>query len=390
MAGRRRKLGRILRGALTERPLDPALVSSLDAEDQDELVEAARYHRVVGFVYQALKDVDGLGPGTLERLERFHRQALATHLHVLAALRRTAQALEPLGDDWLTVKGPVLGELAYGRPGLRLYQDLDLVIPRARFAEGIGLLERAGFELVDRNWNLLRRLMIGELVVAAPRSPELDVHWDVRYDRELRRAISISTEELAARGRTVEVGGIPVRTFDPTDTLVFLAMHGSKQGGDKLIWLKDIERSIANDPPEWDAVVSRSRAGGVQLVVGSMLLRARTTAAAAVPGEVLRALLPSGSWRATFSGLDRLVPAERSSGFGTPATLLVRSMRRDVGSTLSTAGKGLAHRAARLVKTGALRRDTAQDDPDDPASRAFPTGAPNARERYLEEVLREP
>lgn len=388
MDSRKRQLGRILRASLAERSLDPSELEGL--ADQAALVEAARYHRVVGFVYQALKDVDGVDPETLQRLERFYRQALAIHLHVLALLRRTAQALEPLGGDWLVVKGPVLGELAYHRPGLRLYQDLDLVIPRARFAEALELLEGAGFSLVDHNWNLLRRLMIGELVVAAPRSPEIDVHWDVRYDRELRRSIAISTEELVERARTVQVGGLPVRTFDPADTLVFLAMHGSKQGGDKLIWLKDIERSIANDTPDWDAVVGRARAGGVQLVVGSMLLRARATVAAAVPDEALRALLPSGTWRRTFSGLERLFPAERSSGFGTPTTLLVRSMRRDVGSTLATAGKGLSHRTARLVRTGALRRDTAQDDPDDPASRAFATGPPDSRERYLEELLREP
>jgi hypothetical protein len=388
MAGSKRKIGRILRASLAERPVEPSELEGL--HDQPALVEAARYHRVVGFVYQALKDVDGVEPATLERLERFQRQALAIHLHVLAVLRRTAQALEPLGGDWLVVKGPVLGELAYHRPGLRLYQDLDLVIPRARFAEALERLEDAGFSLVDHNWNLLRRLMVGELVVAAPRSPEIDVHWDVRYDRELRRAIAISTEELAERARTVQVAGLPVRTFDPADTLVFLAMHGSKQGGDKLIWLKDIERTIANDTPDWDAVVERARAGGVQLVVGSMLVRARATVAAAVPDEALRGLLPSGTWRRTFSGLERLFPAERSSGFGTPATLLVRSMRRNVGSTLATAGKGLGHRTVRLVRTGALRRDTAQDDPDDPASRAFATGPPDSRERYLEEMLREP
>lgn len=384
---RRRRLGRILRASLSGRAIDSG---DLAAVDQGELVEAARYHRVVGFVHDALKGTEGLRPEALERLDRLHRQALATHLHVLAVLRRSAAALEPLNGEWLVVKGPVLGELAYGKAGLRLYQDLDLVIPRGRFAEAIGLLESAGFELVDRNWNLLRRLLIGELVVAAPRTPELDVHWDVRYDRELRRAISISTEELVDRARTVEIGGLPVRTFDAADTLVFLAMHGSKQGGDRLIWLKDIERSIVNDPPDWEAVVARARAGGVHLVVGSMLLRSRATVGAAVPGDVLRELLPSGVWRGTFGGLERLFPAERSSGFGTPATLLVRSMREDVRSTLATAGKGLGYRAARLVRTGALRRDTAQDDPDDPASRAFPTGPPDARERYLAEILREP
>ena len=389
MPGRSGRLGEIIRASL-EGGLDPGDVAGLSPEDLAGLVEAARYHRVVGFVYHALKDVAGADPGAVARLERFYRQALAVHLHVLGTLRRVADALGPLDGDWLVVKGPVLAQLAYRRPGLRLYQDLDLVIPRRRFADAIERLEAAQFSLVDRNWELLRRLMIGELVVAAPRSPEVDVHWDIRYDRELRRSITISTDALVERARTVEVGGAPVRTFDPADTLIFLAMHGSKQGGDRLIWLKDIERSIANDPPDWNEVVERATSGGVQLVVGSMLLRARTTVAAAVPDDALQALLPSRTWRRAFAGLERFFPVERSSGFGTPTTLLVRSMRRDVRSTLATAAKGLGHRTGRLVRTGALRRDAAQDDPDDPASRAFPTGPPDARERYLEELLREP
>lgn len=389
MPGRSARLGRIIRASL-EGSVDPGDLAGLSPEDQAALVEAARYHRVVGFVYQALKDVAGADPGAVARLERFYRQALAVHLHVLGTLRRVADALGPLDGDWLVVKGPTLAQLAYRRPGLRLYQDLDLVIPRRRFADAIERLEAAQFSLVDRNWDLLRRLMIGELVVAAPRSPEVDVHWDIRYDRELRRSITISTDALVERARTVDVGGATVRTFDPADTLIFLAMHGSKQGGDRLIWLKDIERSIANDPADWNEVVERARSGGVQLVVGSMLLRARTTVSAAVPDETLRALLPSRTWRRAFAGLERFFPVERSSGFGTPTTLLVRSMRQDVRSTLATAAKGLGHRTGRLVRTGALRRDAAQDDPDDPASRAFPTGPPDSRERYLEELLREP
>lgn len=381
-------IGRILRESLADG--DRADLSRLVAgADLSGLVEAARYHRVVGFVYRALKDVDGVDAATMSRLERFYRQAVAVHLHVLAVLRRVHEVLEPLGDSWLVVKGPVVSELGYRQAGLRLYQDLDLVVRRDRFAEAIAVLEAGGFSLVDRNWDLLRRLMIGELVVAALPGPEVDVHWDVRYDSEIRRAVGISTEALVDRSRPVVVNGIPVRTFDPTDTLIFLAMHGSKQGGDKLIWLKDIERSIVNDPPDWDELVGRSTSAGVRLFVGTMLLRARRTVAAPVPDAVLAALLPR-PWRATVSALDRAFPPEGSKGFGTPATLAVRSMRGNVRSTLATAAAGAIYRGRRLVLTGALRRDVAQDDPDDPASRAFPTGPPDSRERYLEEMMREP
>lgn len=371
--GRRRAVAELARG----RPLPG-------------LVDAARYHRVVGFAYQAVKGVEGVDPETVRRLERWYRQALAVHLHVLGTLKRTRAALEPKGVPWVVVKGPALTELAYRKPGLRLYQDLDLIIPRHAFAEGLEALEAAGFSLVDRNWDLIRGQMIGELVVASPGGPELDVHWDVRYDSEIRRAVGISTDDLVSRSRPFEVGGIQARTFDPEDTIIYLAMHACKQGGERLIWLKDIERSTANDPPAWDVVVERALETRVNLLVGSMLLRSRQALGAEVPQDVLDRLLPRGPWRGLLGTLDRAFPPERSRGFGSPATLVVRSTRGEVGSTLATAGRGLVHRAGRLVRERALRRDTAQDDPDDSASRAFPTGAPDSRDRYLEEILREP
>lgn len=390
MPGQGKRIASILREAIAEQPDAIELRRLVAGADLSGLVEAARYHRVAGLVHRALRDVDGVDDDVRARLERFHRQGLAAHLHVLGALRRVSAALEPLGDSWLVVKGPVLAELAYGQAGFRLYQDLDLIVPRGSFEKTLKLLEGDGFEFVDRNWNLIRRLMIGELVMGAPAGPEIDIHWDVRYDRTVRRAISISVEELVARARHVTVNGVPVRTLDSSDTLVFLTLHGTKEGGDKLIWLKDIERSIANDPPSWEAVVERSAASGIELFVGAMLLRARRTVGADVPSGVLQELVGNRAWRATLAGLDGLFPPERSSGFGTPATLVVRSTRRTIPATLAASAQGFGSRVKRLALTGARRRDAAQDDPNDPASRAFPTGAPDSRDRYLEEMLREP
>lgn len=390
MRGHSKPIARILRVSLSESPDRERLARLVAGVDLSTLVEAARYHRVIGLVHRALRGVPGVDDDVRARLDRFHRQGLVAHLHVLATLRRVSDALDPAVGPWLVVKGPVLVELAYRQAGLRLYQDLDLVIPRASFAGSLERLETNGFELVDRNWDLIRRLMIGELVAAHEGGVELDIHWDIRYDREIRRAISISTEELTARSRTVTVNGIPTRTLDATDTLLFLAFHATKQGGDKLIWLKDLERTIANDPPSWPDLVERSRASGLELFVGAMLLRAKRTAGAAVPEEALNELLAKRAWRVMLAALDRAFPPERSDGFGTPATLVVRSMRPDVKSTLVTASSGFRNRVRRLLATGAARRDEGQDDPDDPASRAFATGEPGSRERYLEEVMQEP
>lgn len=388
--GQAARLGRILRACLSEdhESRQDQLSRLVRGAHQAGLVEAARYHRVVGLAYQALKDVEGVDAETLSKLASFHRQGLLGHLRVTAAVKQVHEALDPVGVPWLVVKGPVLVEVAYRRPGLRLYHDLDLLVAREAFADAIAALEGAGFRLVDRNWDLLRRHMIGELVVSSRHGPEVDVHWDVLYDREIRRLLPIPVNDLFRRAQPVRVGEVSVRRLDPTDTLIHLSMHACKQGGDRLVWLKDIERSIANDPPDWEAVVTRSMEWRVNLFVGAMVARAQAALGAAVPAEILRRLLPNRGWRATLAALDRLFPPQRSTGLGTPATLAVRATRPEVSSTLANAGAGLANRAIRLVRAGGLARDAAQDDPESPASRAFPTGGERGRQLYLEEVTR--
>jgi Uncharacterised nucleotidyltransferase len=377
----------LLEDAETRRRRLAGLVAGVDRE---RLLDAARYHRVIGYAYRALREIDGVDPGLIAALAALDRQGLQAHLRVLGALKRAGEPLDRLAIPWLVVKGPALTETAYKRAGLRLYYDLDLVVPRESFASVLEALEGEGFFLIDRNWDLIRRHMIGELVLSRQEGPEIDVHWDFLYDRKLRREVRMPFDELNARGRPISIGGVAARTLDSTDTLISIALHACKQGGDRLIWLKDVERTVANDPPEWAAVVERSLAWRVNLFVGGMLLRSQRVLGAAVPDDVVRELLPSRAWRATLAGLDRLFPPERSAGFGTPATLVVRSTRGDLPSTLATSAEGLLNRAKRLLRGGALRRDAAQDDPDDPASRAFPTGAPGSRERYLEEVMLEP
>lgn len=387
-----RRTGRILRACLAEQDGTGSrdeLAALAAGSDLSGLPDAARYHRVIGYAYQALKEVNGVDSQTVSLLGGLYRQGRLGRLRVVGALDRARAVLEPLGVPWLVVKGPVLDEVVYRRPGLRLYHDLDLVVPRSSFAETLEALEASGFGVVDRNWDLMRRLMIGEVVLSLRGGPELDLHWDLLYDREFRRILRVPVDELVARARVVEVGGEPVRTLDPVDTLVHLAMHACKQGGDRLVWLKDIERSIATEAPDWADVVGRSTEWRVQLFVGTMLARARRTVSAQVPDEVLRALLPNRAWRSVLTTLDRVFPAERSTGFGTPATLVVRATRPDVRSTLVTAVGGVARRGGRLLR-GRSTRDEAQDDPEDPASRAFPTGGDEGRSLYLREILDEP
>ena len=389
----RARLGALLRACVTEhdwsKPVGRA-VELARAVDGERLVAAARHHRVVGFVQRSLEGAAAIENATAARLWALYAHGMEREKRVLDDLRTVREALDGLGVPWLVVKGPVLTDVVYRRPGLRLYNDLDLLVPRKVFAQTVGGLEEAGFRVFDRNWQLIRREVAGEVHLTRGPGAGVDLHWHLLYDKGLRHSFPIPMEELVDRARAVIVDGHPTLTLDPADTLLHLGLHAGLEGGDRLLWLKDLERAVVSDPPDWDDVVRRARDWRVNLMVGAMLARARVTMSAPVPPSVLADLVPNGGWRRFLLLADRLFPPERSTGRGNPATLAVRASRATVPATAANMLHGMGARFDNLVRTGSLRRHDVRQMADDPGSVLYPAGGEPDREAYLLALDHEP
>ena len=106
---------------------------------------------------------------------------------------------------------------------------------------------------------LAEQMLAGQIGLSTP-AVSIDLHWDLFYSQR-DRAVRSPSEELIARSRMVDAAGLRLPTFDAPDTLITLAGHAARSGGHRLLWLKDIERTIAVDRPDFDEVVRRSRYG---------------------------------------------------------------------------------------------------------------------------------
>ena len=137
------------------------------------------------------------------------------------------------------MKGPVLAEHCYPAAELRTYEDLDLLVRPRDFEVTIDALEHAGFDLVDRNWALIRDERRAQLHLRLPMGTIADVHWHLLNRGSVRRAFAVPTDELFARSRTLDVAGTTVSTLGRVDTLLHLCLHATLSGGDRLIWSKD-------------------------------------------------------------------------------------------------------------------------------------------------------
>lgn len=364
----------------------PPGVAGLAARAGPERVAtAAAFHGVTGCVHHSLAPV--VDPERFVSLVDGYRQDVDRHVRALGDLSVLAPALDGLGVRWLVVKGPVLAELHYTRPDRRSYTDLDVLVPSGDVGPVLEAVEAAGGHLLDRNWRLLRELEVGELLVRLRHGTLLDLHWHLFNDVAVRRTVAASTGDLLDRSRQVRLAGTPVATLDPTDTLVHLGAHATLSGGHRLVWLKDLDRFIASEAPDWEAVVVRARAWGVGPAVGLAVDRARRILGVRVPAGVPEALAGGRAVLAAGAAADALSPPARSSGRRSVGRIVSRSARADAGATVAEFGRRA--RAALVSRDRFSLDPPATDmDPANPRSPRHDAG-PEERRAFLGAIASE-
>jgi hypothetical protein len=340
---------------VAERPVEERrhLLAAFASDGMPDLLAHASRHRVLPFVARSIDATAVAVPDDIGSwVTRTRARWAATHLLVLADLSGAANVLRSENIPFLVVKGPVLSEHAYPSSDLRMYGDLDVLVPPARFGHAVAVLRAAGATLIDRNWTLARAEVRGQLHLQLPLGTVADTHWHLVNRVSVRRGFSIRTESLFNRAREVTVGAGPVPTLNPVDMLLHLCLHTSLSGGNRLIWLKDIERAIATDRPGWDAVVERAHRWRAGRSAGIALARSRRTLGTSVPDDVLDALFRSRTWRKVGDVLDRRFPTETATDTTTLATYWAELTRDTAWST----GRALAVRSAKRIRSTAHGR----------------------------------
>ena len=336
-----------------------------------DLLHAAAYHAVSGFVFKSLVNRDLLTESAIAELRRRYDGALRHHLKVTWELRRLAPVLDGSRAFWAVVKGPALVELVYGDGGLRSYADIDVVVEPGAFDRVLDALGEADLHPQDRNWRAIRRSMLGELHYALPGGTPLDLHWHLV--NMYRGRMSIPTHQLVARAVRVPLGGVEAPTLEATDALLHLTLHGTLSGGDRLLWIKDVATSATVRPPDWDELVRRAVAWRVEAPAGFMLMRAKQTLSAPIPDGVPERLL-GGGYRALTAVVDWLSPWQQAEG------------RLTSGSLLMTRSMGLGLRGAAAWLVGRTLRHF---DPREPerSSTFSPAGGPAERDAFVRAVV---
>lgn len=308
----------------------PSLASLVAGCDPGQLSDLAIAEGLAGPAYVKLGVL--LPPGPSARLATEARQDAARHVAYLGLLRKFAAALDQAKVTWVALKGPVLAEVSYQGVS-RGYSDLDLMVHPRQLRAAVGALESAGAILAEPAWPPIVNGAKGQLTMAVHGLPMVDLHWHLVYLRSARERWAIPTEDLLQRRQRARLQDVEAWSLDRHDFVAHLALHASFGAAQQLRRLLDIERTVANSPPDWAVLVERCRAWRVGLPVSVMLNRARQSLGAAVPPEVIAELAGGRPSRLLVRRLGDWNPAGRMPGGRSLQNGLTRSLRDGLAAT---------------------------------------------------------
>jgi hypothetical protein len=323
-----------------------------------ELVAAARFHRVAPLVHAAHRDV---APHVADLFQADRLRAITGHLQACAALQRLG---EVLGDTpWVTFKGAVFSEHAHPVPGIRSYNDVDVLVDPASLREVSRRLLAAGWRVVDYQDMLRNQSVPGEMHWASPSGALMDLHWSMVNMASRRRLFDVPTAELLQRRVPVRLGTESAWTLAPSDALVHACLHAGLAGANKLVYLVDVDR-LSRSAVDWDEVASRSREWRAQAQVALVLERAHRVLGTPVPPDFASRARVSRSVRRLGVLADHVAPVARGRSNAGVGKFVARAARASGTATAGAFGRhasrGLLDRARGPRKERAGRLDADQ------------------------------
>jgi hypothetical protein len=254
------------------------------------VLETTRAQRVAALCYPALQELAG-GEAPADVMAAFRAEAMTTtarNLRLIARLTGITGRAEAEELALVPYKGAVLGEMAYGNPGLREFVDLDFILRHRDLGAAWKLLEALGYEARNPELTAPGAAVPGEYVFL---SAEKDLLVELHTELTLRHfPTPPDLEPLLAGREAVELAGRRVLTFSREDTLTLLAVHGAKDFWAQLLWICDIARLVETPGFDWEKAMGRADAMDCRRMVNVGILLAHRVMGAAIPaGELARA-----------------------------------------------------------------------------------------------------
>lgn len=243
------------------------------AIDWDRFVALVDRHRVAAMAFDALSGLRGAMPDAAHAALRTRSIRDRAHaLRAIAILDMVQTRLGEAGIAAVSVKGPTLGQIAFGDATIRQCRDIDFLIPPDRVEDVVQVMRGAAFHVVEPDdiddparLALWRRLKKDMSLIHRPSGVLVELHWRLNNNPHLL------PDAATASRRRVRIGAIDAVTLGDDDLLLYLCVHGSKHQWFRLKWLADVYAILAQGGPDARArMAAHARAHGLGRVAQHM------------------------------------------------------------------------------------------------------------------------
>ncbi len=226
------------------------------AVDWESFLELASWHTLGPFLHWNSSDLDwSCPPEVTGKLREMFRANSLRNLFLTGELAKLMSRFEELGIPVIAYKGPLLGSY-YGNPGVREFQDLDLLIHKKDLSRVDRMLEETGLRASEQRLAFARAFDFELTYETEEQGLSVDLHWSLmpRF-----YALPDAAERVWDRSVIAQLAGRNIRTLQCEDTVLFLCAHGTKHTWESLGWICDVALIVRAHPElDWEALFLRA------------------------------------------------------------------------------------------------------------------------------------
>lgn len=259
-----------------------------ERQDLEELDAAS--HRILPLLAERLEGAaDDPVAARVKRVVRF------TWLRSQLLLTRATPVLAALADAGIPAmlaKGVAVLEHTGWEVQLRPMDDVDIVVPRERAIEAVGVLRACGFDAPGIPEDPRATSVYDETHALGFRDGAgaiLDLHWHVLHGSLHRDA----DHRFWEASGTAELRGVPVRVLSREDTLLQVVSHGQEfTVFHPVRWIADAVLLLRGAPGtfDWDRVAREAGRHRIRRQVGEAVHVLDGVSPGLVPAQALRSL----------------------------------------------------------------------------------------------------
>jgi hypothetical protein len=272
----------------TPRPSPDRLAGLLqDCSNWPYLLQGAKDHGLTPLLAARLKNLDSsfLPPEALVKLQELRRSHAVFALQLTGELFRVLECFAVTGIDVLLTKGPALSVRCYGKPDMRQYGDLDLVVRESDIRRATQAMVDLAYEPRVPLRAIDAKKSPGEYVFRKSGTNVLvEFHTERTFRYHPRR---LPIEKLFGRRAFVTIDGRDVPALSLEDELVLICVHGAKHFWERLIWIADVAALIsAKQAPDWSRAMAAAREVGAERILRLGLRLASDVLGAQLPAQL--------------------------------------------------------------------------------------------------------